>query len=199
MKKNKYIVITGGGTGGHLSVARSFIEEFYSLGYKVIFIGSSKGADQDWFKNENKLFRSYFLDTKGVVNQGFFGKIKSLFMIFKAMIKSIKIFNTYKVYKVISVGGFSAAPASFATIFTKNDFYIHEQNSIMGKLNLITSKFAKEIFSSYDKNSSIKDYPINQKFFQYARIREKISTIIFLGGSQGASAINDFAIKIAPI
>ena len=194
-----FIVVTGGGTGGHLSVARSLIYELENRGYKVIFIGSTKGADKDWFENEPKLFKSYFLETMGVVHQGFKGKLKSLSMIFKAMIFCIKVFNTHKVSKVISVGGFSAAPASFASIFTKADFYIHEQNSIMGKLNKITAKFAKEIFSSYDKSSTIKDYPIDPKFFEHTRVREKINTMIFLGGSQGASAINDFALKIAPI
>jgi UDP-N-acetylglucosamine--N-acetylmuramyl-(pentapeptide) pyrophosphoryl-undecaprenol N-acetylglucosamine transferase len=69
----------------------------------------------------------------------------------------------------------------------------------MGKLNQITSKYATDIFSSYDKSSSIKDYPINEKFFEHSKIREEIKTIIFLGGSQGAKAINDFALKIAPV
>jgi len=197
--KNNYIVVTGGGTGGHLSVARSLIYEFEARGYQIIFIGSTKGADQSWFKNEDKIFKSYFLDTKGVVNQGFIGKIKSLFMIFKAMVFCLKIFNTYKVSKVISVGGFSAAPASFASTLSKCDFYIHEQNSVMGKLNQITSKVAKEVFSSYNKNSTIKDYPINQDFFNHSRIRTNINTIIFLGGSQGASAINNFALELAPL
>ena len=193
------IVVTGGGTGGHLSVAKSLIYEFHKRGYKVIFIGSTKGADKDWFENESKLSKAYFLDTKGVVNQGKLGKIKSLYMILKAMVKVLKIYKEHNIAKVISVGGFSAAPASFASIFSKVDFYIHEQNSVMGKLNSITSKFAKEIFSSYDKSSTIKDYPINQEFFKHQRIRNELKTIIFLGGSQGATAINNFAIKIAPL
>ncbi|MCK5294045.1 MAG: glycosyltransferase, partial [Arcobacteraceae bacterium] len=197
--KDKFIVVTGGGTGGHLSVAKSLIYELDNRGYKVIFIGSTKGADKAWFENEAKIYKSYFMNTKGVVNQGFIGKIKSLNMIFKAMLSCIKIFNKYKIQKVISVGGFSASPASFASIFTQSELYIHEQNSIMGKLNKITSKFAKEVFSSYDKNSTIKDYPINQTFFKYSRIRENIKTIIFLGGSQGAKAINNFALELAPL
>lgn len=197
--KNNFIVVTGGGTGGHLSVARSLIYELYSRDYQVIFIGSTKGADKSWFENEPKIFQSYFLDTRGVVNQGFLGKIFSMFMIFKAMIKSIQIYKKYNISKVISVGGFSAAPASFATIFSKANLYIHEQNSVMGKLNIITSRFAKEVFSSYDKKSTIKDYPINQDFFKHQRVRTEIKTIIFLGGSQGATAINEYALKIAPI
>ena len=195
---SKTIIITGGGTGGHLSVARSFIDEFYSRGFQVIFIGSTKGQDRQWFENEPKLFQAFFLDTKGVVNQNFFGKFISLWMIFKAVLKSISIIRKYKVSKVISVGGFSAAATSFASILTKTDFYIHEQNSVMGRLNKLTAKFSKEIFSSYLENSKVKDYPINSKFFEHQRIRKEIKTIIFLGGSQGASAINNFALKVAP-
>jgi len=68
----------------------------------------------------------------------------------------------------------------------------------MGKLNEITSKFATYVFSSFDDKSPIKDYPVSEEFFEDARIRDEFKTIIFLGGSQGAHAINDFAIKVAP-
>jgi UDP-N-acetylglucosamine--N-acetylmuramyl-(pentapeptide) pyrophosphoryl-undecaprenol N-acetylglucosamine transferase len=196
---DNYVIVTGGGTGGHLSVAKSLIDEFYDRGYKVIFIGSTKGADKKWFEDYEKLDTTHFFETQGVVNQNIFGKFKSGLLILKALLSSLRIIKKYKVKKVISVGGFSAAPASFASIIANTDFYIHEQNSVMGKLNRVTSKYATEIFSSYDKQSLIKDYPINQKFFEYSRIREDIKTIIFLGGSQGATAINNFALKIAPI
>jgi len=192
------ILITGGGTGGHLSVAKSFIDEFDNRGYDVIFVGSQKGQDKQWFENYSGLYQSYFLKTQGVVNQKLFGKINSLFMIGKAVLKTIQIIRQEKITKVISVGGFSAAPASFAAILTKTDFYIHEQNSVMGRLNSITQKYAKELFSSYLKSSKVKDYPIQTKFFENARIRKEIKTVIFLGGSQGASAINNFALKVAP-
>ncbi len=196
---DKIVVITGGGTGGHLSIAKSFIDEFYKRDYKIIFIGSTKGQDRAWFESEEKLYKKYFFSTQGVVNQKFLGKIKSLFLIIKATINSIIILKKYKVQKVISVGGFSAAAASFGAILSNTDFYIHEQNSVMGKLNKITSKKAKEVFSSYLTASKVKDYPIKQEFFNFQRVREELKTIIFLGGSQGATAINEFAIQVAPI
>ena len=196
-KKDEYVVVTGGGTGGHLSVARSLIDELYDRGYKVIFVGSTKGADKSWFEHYEKIERTYFLDTKGVVNQNIIGKFASLFAIVKFAFFCKKIFKEYGVKKVISVGGFSAASASFGAIISGTELYIHEQNSVMGNLNKVTSKYAKEVFSSYDLNSSIKDYPINHKFFDAARIRQEIKTVIFLGGSQGATAINNFAMKIA--
>jgi UDP-N-acetylglucosamine--N-acetylmuramyl-(pentapeptide) pyrophosphoryl-undecaprenol N-acetylglucosamine transferase len=193
------IVVTGGGTGGHLSVAKSFIEELYKRDIQIIFIGSTKGADKNWFNNYDKIYKTYFLDTRGVVNQNFIGKIVSLWMIIKAIFKIKNIYKKYNVSKVISVGGFSAAPASLAAILKKTDFYIHEQNSIMGKLNKITFKYSKAVFNSYDKTSLVKDYPINNRFFKAQRVRKNIKTIIFLGGSQGARSINNFAIKVAPI
>ncbi|RXJ99710.1 UDP-N-acetylglucosamine--N-acetylmuramyl-(pentapeptide) pyrophosphoryl-undecaprenol N-acetylglucosamine transferase [Arcobacter sp. CECT 8986] len=192
------VVITGGGTGGHLKVAKAFIDEFYKRGTPAIFIGSTSGQDRAWFENDKKLKKAIFLDTKGVVNKNLLGKIGSLFKIGKEVNHCLDIFDTADVQTVISVGGFSAAPATFAAILSYGcKLYIHEQNSKMGKLNEITSKFATEVFSSYLEKSKVKDYPVSSEFFDNARMREKIETIIFLGGSQGAVAINNFALSVA--
>ncbi len=127
------------------------------------------------------------------------GGTGGLFNIFSKTLYCLGLYSTYDVRTVISVGGFSAAAATFASIFKFGcKLYIHEQNSKMGKLNEITSKFATEVFSSFDEKSLIKDYPVSKEFFNHARVRDKIKTIAFFGGSQGAVCINDFALKVAP-
>lgn len=192
------VVITGGGTGGHLKVADSLIEEFSRRGIKTIFIGSQNGQDRDWFENDKRLSESHFLETRGVINKKGLGKIKSLFEILRAMNKCFEIFKRHNITTVISVGGFSAAPATFASILSFGcKLYIHEQNSVMGKLNQISSKFASEVFSSFEEKSKLKDYPVSNEFFDGARIREDVKKVIFLGGSQGAQAINNFALNVA--
>ncbi len=192
------IIITGGGTGGHLKVAEVFMQELYERGHKLIYIGSTNGQDKKWFEHQDKFDKKFFLESKGVVNKGFFGKIKALFQIAKLTLKCRAIIKQNNVTKVICVGGYSAAAATFASIITKNcKLYIHEQNSHIGKLNQISSKFATEFFSSYLYSSKIKDYPVDLKFFQNARIRKEVKTVIFLGGSQGAKGINEFALKVA--
>ena len=196
---NGTVVVTGGGTGGHLKVADAFIEEFHNRGISVIFIGSSNGQDKAWFEHDRRLKKAIFLDTIGVVNNTSFGKVTSLLNIFSKTLYCLNLYSTNNVKTVVSVGGFSAAAATFASILKFGcKLYIHEQNSKMGKLNEITSKFATEIFSSFDKNSLIKDYPVAKEFFNTARVRDKIKTIAFFGGSQGAICINDFALKVAP-
>ncbi|MEA1915463.1 MAG: UDP-N-acetylglucosamine--N-acetylmuramyl-(pentapeptide) pyrophosphoryl-undecaprenol N-acetylglucosamine transferase [Campylobacterota bacterium] len=192
------IAVTGGGTGGHLKVAKALMDELHNRGQSAVFIGSNNGADRAWFQDDKNIKEKFFLDTAGVVNQGFFGKIKSLWNIVKAVNKCNDIFIDYDVEKVISVGGYSAAPASFATLFSKAKLYIHEQNSVMGRLNSLSAKFAAKVYSSYDENSSVKDYPVAKEFFEEGRVRTGVKTIIFLGGSQGALAINDYALKMAP-
>jgi len=193
------VVITGGGTGGHLKVADAFIEEFYKRGIPVIFIGSSNGQDKQWFDNDKRLKTAYFLDTKGVVNKNALGKVTSLLNIISKTSYCLSLFIKYNVKTVISVGGFSAAAATFASIVKPVcKLYIHEQNSVMGTLNKVTSRFATEVFSSFDKTSIIKDYPVSQEFFELGRIRDKVNTVAFFGGSQGAVAINNFALKVAP-
>lgn len=191
------IVITGGGTGGHLSIAKSIAIQYNNLGVKPIYIGSTKGQDISWFKNSPFFSQTIFLDSYGVVNQSFFGKIKSFINILKLSLHVKKILKENNVKKVFSVGGYSSAATSIAAVLSKTPLFIHEQNAVMGKLNTLLKPYAKEIFCSFDSNSSVKDYPVDSSWFQIRKEHESIKCIAFLGGSQGASFINNLAMNSA--
>ncbi len=190
------IAITGGGTGGHLKIAKVIKNELNKRGIYPIYIGSTTGQDKKWFEKDIGFSEKYFLDSSGVVNKKGIQKIKSLNNILKLSLKAQKILKKHNIKKVFSVGGFSAAPASFASIITNTPLYIHEQNAHIGTLNKILKPFSKKFFNTFFYNDP---YPVEDIFFENARIREKIKTIIFLGGSQGASFINELAISLAPI
>ena len=190
------IVMTGGGTGGHLTIIKAVKEEL--LDDELIYIGSTKGQDQKWFGEDNQFKEVHFLPTQGVVNQGFLGKIKSIAMLIKATIKARKILKKSNAKVVFCVGGFSAAPTSFASVMLGIPLVIHEQNGAIGSLNRLLRPRAKAFISSYEESSPIKAYPIKKEYFEKSRIRDSIKTIMFLGGSQGAKAINELALKLAP-
>ncbi len=190
------IAITGGGTGGHLTIAKAIKEELNLRGIQPLFIGSTYGQDRAWFEKDAGWQAQYFLETSGVVNKKGLAKLGALKDIFKATMQARELIKKYQIDVVFSVGGYSAAPASFAALMMKKSFYMHEQNAVMGRLNRLLAPKAKMLFSSYH-DSVIKDYPVRDIFFKNARVRQTINTIIFLGGSQGASAINDFALSIA--
>lgn len=190
------IAITGGGTGGHLNIAKCLLEAALKLNLECIYIGSESGQDKKWFENEHNFKQKYFLASSGVVDKKGFAKIKSLFSILALSLKARQILKKEEVKAVFSVGGYSAAAASFGAILSQKALFIHEQNSKSGSLNSVLKPFAKGFYSSFNKEFT--PYPVNDKFFNEARIRTKFQTIIFLGGSQGANFINELALKLAP-
>lgn len=208
------IVMTGGGTGGHLAIIKAVKEQLplrststssvnthgtLAEPVEAIYIGSTQGQDKQWFGEDEDFSAKYFMKTRGVVNQGKLGKIKSLWMLFKAFLQARKLLKEHQASVVFSVGGFSSAATAFAAKSMGIPLVIHEQNAALGSLNSVLKKHATAFISSYLEESPIKAYPIKEIFFEKARIREKLETIIFLGGSQGAVAINSLALELAPI
>jgi len=192
------IVMTGGGTGGHLAIVRAVKEELIDKNIELVYIGSTRGQDKQWFEHDTEFNARYFLKSQGVVNKKGFAKILSLFDVFKSTLQARKLLKSHNAKAVLSVGGFSAAPTAFASLSLGIPLIIHEQNASMGTLNKLLKPYAKEFISSYEDTSKQIPYPINNIYFQTARVRDDIKTIIFLGGSQGAKSINELALSLAP-
>ena len=190
--------VTGGGTGGHLAIARALAEALRARGHEAVFIGSTNGQDKMWFEESELFEKRYFLHTTGVVNRKGLHRLGALLRIVKGWWRARALMKRHQIEAVISVGGFSAAPASLAALSLGIPLFIHEQNAFAGRLNRLLRPYAKAFFSSYDASSPVKDYPVASVLFEKARVRRKIERVIFLGGSQGAAFINDLALKIAP-
>lgn len=189
------VAITGGGTGGHLNIAKCLLEAALGLNLECIYIGSQSGQDKKWFENETRFLQKYFLSSSGVVDKKGFQKLRSLCSIFALSLKTRRILKENEIKAVFSVGGYSAAAASFGAILAGVPLFIHEQNSKSGSLNSVLKPFAKGFYSAFEKEFT--PYPVNEKFFSTARIRKELRTLIFLGGSQGANFINELALKLA--
>ena len=191
------ICITGGGTGGHLMIAEALAEAGVKDGNELIFIGSTYGQDRKYF-GETTLFSSvYFLETTGVVNQKGLGKVKALLKVLRGFFQARSLLKKHKIEAVYSVGGFSAAPAALATLSLHIPLFIHEQNAVAGRLNALLRPFAKSFISAYEQSSEISGYPVKEVFMQTARVRKECKTLLFLGGSHGAKAINELALSLA--
>ncbi len=195
------IAITGGGTGGHLAIAKALGQECKKQGIPTLYIGGTKGQDKQWFDNAEAPFEHVaFLESTPVVNQSFLGKWSALAQNITESFKAKKLLQEHNITACISVGGFSAATGSFGAIFSSIPFFIHEQNACIGSLNRLLKPFAKKFFSSFNfSGATIVPYPINNAFFATQRIRTNLQTIAFFGGSQGAKAINALALQLAPL
>jgi len=193
------IALTGGGTGGHLVIAKALQEALSAQGHTALFIGSTSGQDRMWFEGDPGFEACHFMATTGVVNQRGWRKLRALWRIFRAMWQSRALLKRHKVDAVVSVGGFSAAPASLAALSLSLPLFIHEQNAATGRLNRLLRPYCRAFYSSYDETSPVRDYPVRPDIFATARVRERVESVIFLGGSQGAAFINDLALRVAPL
>ncbi len=200
------IVMTGGGTGGHLAIVRAVKEALVKMhpskseeqDVPIIYVGSTRGQDRTWFGEDEAFAARYFLESEGVVNKRGIGKLRALLSLWRAFREARAILKKHHAKVLFSVGGYSAAPAALAALSMRVPIVIHEQNAAIGSLNKLLRPFAKAFLSSYEPQSPLKHYPVKSDFFESARVRERVETILFLGGSQGAKAINDLALALAP-
>lgn len=190
------IVLTGGGTGGHLAIIAAVKEHIQS---DIVYIGSTHGQDKAWFDGDTSFQATYFLGSGGVMNRGFFGKVLALATIAKEVFKAREILKKSNAKVLFCVGGYSAAPASIAALTLGIPLVIHEQNAAIGRLNKLLKPFAKAFISSYSDDSIIKLYPIKSIFFELARVRSEIKSLLIVGGSQGSQALNNLALELAPL
>ena len=191
------IVLTGGGTGGHLAIAATVKEALNAYGIKPVFIGSTGGQDRAWFGKDEGFKLRFFLPSRGVMNQKGLGRVRAGLELFRLALLCRKLLKRHRVKAVLSVGGYSAAPAALAAVSLGIGLFIHEQNAVPGTLNRLLRPFAKGYSSAFEPDSLCPDYPVKPHFFERARIRSRVKTVLFLGGSQGATAINAFARSVA--
>jgi UDP-N-acetylglucosamine--N-acetylmuramyl-(pentapeptide) pyrophosphoryl-undecaprenol N-acetylglucosamine transferase len=192
------IAITGGGTGGHLAVAKALCEVYNEEEKRPLYIGSTNGQDKRWFEGYPGFKRTLFLPSRGVVNQKGLARLSALATILSQTFTCKAYLQENEVTAVISVGGYAAAPAALAALLLRIPLYIHEQNAVSGRLNSLLRPFSKVFFSAYDAASPVKDYPISHRFFEAYRERRELKTLLFIGGSQGAHFINTLATSLAP-
>ncbi len=198
--------MTGGGTGGHLAIVRAVKEALVKIrssqseerDISIVYIGSTRGQDRAWFGEDKAFAARYFLGSEGVVNKRGIGKLRALLSLWRAFREARAILKKHHAKVLFSVGGYSAAPAALAALSMGIPIVIHEQNAAVGSLNKLLRPFAKAFLSSYESQSPLKHYPVKSDFFESARVRNRVETILFLGGSQGAKAINDIALALAP-
>lgn len=160
----KKIVVTGGGSGGHLSAAEAIIKELssrYNITKKnFLYIGGDLGMEGERIGNsiEQKRFRNVSFSCKyiraGKLQRSFsLNTIALLFRTFLGLYDSYRIIKKFRPNIVISTGGFVSVPVCIIAFFFKANVYLHEQTSTVGLSNRVVGRFSKKIFLAYKSSS----------------------------------------------
>ncbi|MGB3367367.1 MAG: undecaprenyldiphospho-muramoylpentapeptide beta-N-acetylglucosaminyltransferase [Acidaminobacteraceae bacterium] len=202
------VILTGGGTAGHVNPA---IAIGYGIKSKVgktnlLYVGTHNGIEKEIVEKEKMEYRAITVD--GMKSKNIIKVIRTGLKVLKGIFDSFVIIKQFKPDLIVGTGGYVSFPIVFVGQLLGIKTVIHEQNAFPGSANRKLSKKANLVFTSYkeshDKfeksdNLIFAGNPIKREFYKMdreeCRVKHEFSdeklNIVSLGGSGGAKVIND--------
>lgn len=210
MKEIKRVVLSGGGTGGHIYPALALLKEMQRKypNLECLYIGSERGLESTIVKQVGLPFES--VEIQGLKRSLSLENIKALWLMLTSTRKARKILKEYQPDVVIGTGGYVCAPVLRAATQLKIPTLIHEQNSVAGVTNKFLGRYVDIIATCFEEVNAdfakvahkirLTGNPRGQEVVQAPVINGLLEeqygfssdkpTVLVFGGSRGAPAIN---------
>ena len=209
------IIVSGGGTGGHIYPSLSFINYLKTVepDVSVLYIGTQKGL-------ESKIVPENGIDFQTIDIQGFKRSLspenfKTVYKFLKSVSDAKKIIKAFQPDIVIGTGGYVAGPVIYAAAKLKIPTIVHEQNSIPGVTNKFLSRYAtrvalafqeagsffpskKTVFTGNPRAQEVADLTDTRHVLSQYGLKTDKKTIVIFGGSRGALKINTAVVEALP-
>lgn len=205
------IILTTGGTGGHIFPALAFAEAVRKARphAELLFVGGLYGPEADLAAKAGLPFKA--LPVKGLLGRGVKNALPALWSVLQSVRLAHKIINEFKPNLVIGFGGYAAFATVFAATQKRIPTALHEQNAFAGLSNRILGKRVDKVFLSLPlaPNKDGKDFfpkekclltgnPIREGIQPTANRENLAPFLLVMGGSQGARAINTLMLMLIP-
>jgi UDP-N-acetylglucosamine--N-acetylmuramyl-(pentapeptide) pyrophosphoryl-undecaprenol N-acetylglucosamine transferase len=207
-QKHKKVIISGGGTGGHVFPAISIANALRRAapGTEILFVGATGKMEME--KVPAAGYAIIGLDVKGLKRKRIMENFPVMISLIKSVLKARKIIRDFKPDVVVGVGGYASGPVLWAAGRRGIPMLIQEQNSFAGVTNKLLAKNASRICvaytgmeryfpagkilltgnpvrSNYDNLESLCD-----EAYSYFDIPRTEMVVLVLGGSLGAGTLN---------
>lgn len=208
MERKIKVLLSGGGTGGHIFPAIAIAQEIKSRcpNSEFLFIGAN--GKMEMKKVPEMGFAIKGLDIVGFDRSNLFKNISLPIKLAKSIYKAKDIVKEFKPDFAIGTGGFASGPALYAAATQGVKTYIQEQNAYAGVTNKILAKSARKVFTAYP---TVEGFPKEKTIYLGNPIRESITNgmtfqtaakeklgldpnrlvILSVGGSLGSKTINE--------
>ncbi|MCM3759351.1 undecaprenyldiphospho-muramoylpentapeptide beta-N-acetylglucosaminyltransferase [Alkalihalobacillus oceani] len=206
------VVVSGGGTGGHIYPALSLINEIkkQDRDAEILYIGTEKGLESEIIPRENIPFQTIHIT--GFKRKVSFDNVKTIMRFLKGTTQVKKMLKAFKPDVVIGTGGYVCGPVVYAAAKMGIPAVIHEQNSVPGLTNKFLSRYVdrvaicfeeagqffpkeKVIFTGNPRASEVQN--VNRSAGQQSLGLDPLKkTVLIVGGSRGARPINDAFLSV---
>jgi len=208
----KTIVLTGGGTAGHVTPNIALIDALKSENYKIVYIGSKNGIEKELIQ---KLNIEYYGISSGKLRRYIDKKnFTDIFNVIKGISEASKIIKKIKPSLVFSKGGFVTVPVVIGAKRNKVPVIIHESDITPGLANKIAIPFSSVVCTAFPEalehipkeKGILTGTPIRKQLFtgslekglSICGFNNKKPVLLVMGGSLGSVKINDALRAILP-
>lgn len=206
MRYLKKVILTTGGTGGHIYPALSVAEALRKKGVEVLFVGTSIRMEKDIVPKAGFKFIGLNIAPPRTL-KNIFGYIRGVF-------QGIALVFKEKPDAIIGFGNYISIPVLVGGVLFGKKIYLQEQNANLGGTNKLFYRFAKKIFLAFEKTYDdipmkyqakclVTGNPLREEIYSIKgqKEREKLKVepnekiLLITGGSLGAKEINDTVLK----
>lgn len=204
MSKYK-IIMTGGGTAGHVTPNLALVPELKKKGFEIKYIGSKDGIEKEIIGDANI---PYYEISSGKFRRYFdFKNFSDPFKVMKGILEAKKILKKEKPDVIFSKGGFVAVPVVIAASMKKIPVVSHESDLTPGLANKLSAPFCNKLCVTFKESLNyIKDNkgvltgtPIREEILKGSKeqgrkicdFKENKEILLVIGGSLGAKSINE--------
>ncbi|MGE5841949.1 MAG: undecaprenyldiphospho-muramoylpentapeptide beta-N-acetylglucosaminyltransferase [Deltaproteobacteria bacterium] len=204
------MIVAGGGTGGHLfpgvAVAKEMVRRFE--GGEILFVTGKRKMESEVLQKTG--FRQTSIAVEGMKGKGLLRGAWAGLKLPWSFLQSLWIIREFSPHLVLGVGGYSAGPLCLAGRVLGVPSAIHEQNSFPGITNRLLCRVVNRVFISFEasrqhfsgRSIHLTGNPIRPEFVtSETRLSRsgKPFTVVVVGGSQGARAVNEAFVEAAAL
>ena len=200
------VLIAAGGTGGHIypgiAVAKEIVDR--DSGSEVLFVGTARGLEKSIVPEHG--FQLALINSSGLKNVGFVGKLKGLMVLPRSFIEARKIIRDFSPSVVVGAGGYVSGPVVMTAHLLRIPTLIMDSNALPGYTNRRLARFVDRAALTFDaarpffgNKGVVTGNPVRKEFFDIGKpvVSNPLELLIF-GGSQGSEAINNAMMDALP-
>lgn len=199
------VLITAGGTGGHLFPAQALANQLRARGDIDICFAGKGLSHSPYFDRNSFFFRD--IASSAVISRNPFSIVKGCMAIGLGLMQSMQLLKQYHPSVVVGFGSYHTVPVLLSALGQGIPVILHEANSMPGRVNRWLSPYAKEVAIQFPAaarhftcNTTEVALPLRKGYCKeevnryealaYYGFSPDLPTLLVVGGSQGAQALN---------